>query len=356
MDETIRILPLHDPVIATLGHDPRAPYPEKFWLPTLGPSALFLIRHLADRFDGEPAGFELALAEVSRCLGLGDRIGRSSTVARSLGRLVQFDLAYPGDEGDVAPGPGVLRVRRHLPPINRRHIHRLPPSRQAEHDAWVTARLAEPALAAARHNARRAAVVLSAMGERPAFVERALGSAGFAPGPGPRRRPVGRGATGGRSAGGPGRSGVSSPRAGGGGGRAPRPGPPAGGGTLGGRDQRGEPPERRRRMGAGSPVGDGADRRGHLDRVGHPRLPGAAGRLDQGPQGREALEHPPLHERPRGPGGQLAGPARPPGLGGAAQRRPPGAGRPGAQGPPRHAGHPEHRRAAPAGRLRRPIG
>jgi hypothetical protein len=103
-------------------------------------------------------------------------------VARSLGRLVQFDLAaYPGDEGDGDDGPGVLRVRRHLPPINRRHIRRLPPSRQAEHDAWVNARLAEPALAAARHNARRAAVVLSAMGERPPFVEGALGSAGFAP-------------------------------------------------------------------------------------------------------------------------------------------------------------------------------
>src|SRR5581483_5669302 len=160
MVETIRILPWKDPVIDTLGHDPRAPYPEKFWLPTLGPTALFLIRHLADRFDREPAGFELALAEVSRCLGLGDRIGRSSTLARSLGRLVQFDLAaYPGDEDDGHPdgdrsvgadragrgdadraqrghaeradrggrGPGVLRVRRHLPPINRRHIHRLPP-------------------------------------------------------------------------------------------------------------------------------------------------------------------------------------------------------------------------------------
>src|SRR5581483_5048039 len=65
MDETIRILPWHDPVIDTLGHDPRARYPERFWLPTLGPSALFLIRHLADRFDEEPAGFELGLVEVS---------------------------------------------------------------------------------------------------------------------------------------------------------------------------------------------------------------------------------------------------------------------------------------------------
>ena len=178
MNESVRIFPWHDPVVDTLGHDPRSPYPERFWLPTLGPSALLLIRHLADRFDAEPAGFELMLGEASRCLGLGDRAGRSSPVARSLGRLVQFDLAaFPTDDGNE----GVLTVRRHVPPINRRHVRRLPSTRQAEHDAWVSAQLAEPAMAAARHNARRAAVVLFGMGERLDGVERALGSAGFAP-------------------------------------------------------------------------------------------------------------------------------------------------------------------------------
>jgi len=178
VNETIHILPWHDPVVDTLGHDPRAPYPERFWLPTLGPSALLLIRHLADRFDTEPAGFDVSLAETSRCLGLGERAGRNSPVARSLGRLVQFDLAAQPSEDD---GEGGLNVRRHVPPINRRHVRRLPPTRQAEHDAWISARLAEPAMAAARHNARRVAVVLFGMGERLDGVERALGSAGFAP-------------------------------------------------------------------------------------------------------------------------------------------------------------------------------
>ena len=32
VSETIRVMPLPDPVIDTLGHDPRAPYPERFWL------------------------------------------------------------------------------------------------------------------------------------------------------------------------------------------------------------------------------------------------------------------------------------------------------------------------------------
>ena len=91
---------------------------------------------------------------------------------------MQFDLAaFPTDDGNE----GVLTVRRHVPPINRRHVRRLPSTRQAEHDAWVSAQLAEPAMAAARHNARRAAVVLFGMGERLDGVERALGSAGFAP-------------------------------------------------------------------------------------------------------------------------------------------------------------------------------
>lgn len=174
MSETLAVRPLADPVIDTLGHDPRAPYPERFWLPTLGPTALLLLRHLADRFDRAPAGFTLVLAETSRCLGLGERDGRSSPLARSLGRLVQFDLATNEDDGALA-------VRRSVPPINRRHVRRLPPSLQAEHDAWVSARLAEPPLAVARANSRRMALILLGMGDDRATVERALLTAGFPP-------------------------------------------------------------------------------------------------------------------------------------------------------------------------------
>jgi len=175
MSEMISIRPWPDPVIDTLGYEPRAPYPERFWLPTLGPTALLLLRHIAARFDGAPGGFVLHLAETSRCLGLGERDGRNSPLARSLGRLVQFDLAAYEDEG------ATLAVRRHVPPINRRHIRRLPPSLQAEHDAWVTAQLAQPPLAAARRNARRMALVLYGLGDSRPEVEHALGAAAFNP-------------------------------------------------------------------------------------------------------------------------------------------------------------------------------
>jgi len=174
VSEKIHIRPWPDAVIDTLGHDPRAPYPERFWLPTLGPTALLLLRHIAARFDRAPDGFVLDMAETSRCLGLGEREGRNSPLARSLGRLVQFDLGtYEGD--------AILAVRRHVPPINRRHVRRLPPAVQEEHDAWVSARLTEPPLAAARRNARRMALILLGLGDSPPEVERALGGAGFNP-------------------------------------------------------------------------------------------------------------------------------------------------------------------------------
>jgi hypothetical protein len=174
VSETIRILPWSDPVIDTLGHDPRSPYPERFWLPTLGPTALLLLRHLAYRFDRSPAGFSLDLAETSRCLGLGERCGRSSPLARSLSRIVQFDLAAQEDESTLA-------VRRHIPPVNLRHVRRLPPSAQAEHEAWVRAQLAEAPLAGARRNARRTALLLFGLGDGRPEVEQALAAAGFNP-------------------------------------------------------------------------------------------------------------------------------------------------------------------------------
>ena len=61
MPATLTIQPWPDPVIDTLGYDPRSRYVETFWLPTLGPTALLLLRHLADRFDRQPGGIELTV-------------------------------------------------------------------------------------------------------------------------------------------------------------------------------------------------------------------------------------------------------------------------------------------------------
>src|SRR5260221_6197613 len=89
----VTVKPWPDPVLDVLGHDPRSRYVETFWLPTLGPTAVLLLRHLADRFDHSPDGVELVVADASCMLGLGQREGNSSPIVRTLRRLSQFDLA-----------------------------------------------------------------------------------------------------------------------------------------------------------------------------------------------------------------------------------------------------------------------
>ena len=95
-----------------------------------------------------------------------------------------------------------------------------------------------------------------------------------------------------------------------------------------------------------------ADRRRHLDRLGHPRLPRAPGGLDQEPGGREDGHAAGLRVRPRAPPARLAEPPHLAHVGLGAQRGAPCPGRARASRPPRPAGDPEHRRAAPEGRHR----
>jgi len=173
MPVAIRVTPWPDPVLDVLGHDPRSWYAETFWLPTLGPTALLLMRHLADRFERTPEGVELPVADTAAALGLGSRDGASSPLMKSLGRLHQFELACTENETTIA-------VRRALPPVHRRHVRRLPVALQSKHDEWVASQRAAP-VELARRRARRVALMLLAQGETLDTVERALHVAGFHP-------------------------------------------------------------------------------------------------------------------------------------------------------------------------------
>ena len=159
MPATITIKPWADPVIDTVGHDPRSRYVETFWLPTLGPTALLLLRHLATKFDEHPAGIELKIADASASLGLGERDGSSSPIMRTLERLEQFDLACRD------PYSPMVAVRRNLPPINRRHVRRLPVHLQTLHAEWAETQLDEGPLVPARRRARRLALALMEQGD-----------------------------------------------------------------------------------------------------------------------------------------------------------------------------------------------
>jgi hypothetical protein len=175
MPTTLTIVPWPDPLLDTVGHDPRSLYVETFWLPTLGPTAVLLLRHLATRFDPPSAGIELAVAETSQALGVGNRDGSSSPIVRSLARLEQFDLAC------ADPRSSTIAVRRSLPPVHRRHLRRLPLSIQWRHAQLAEIRLGEAPHAEARRRARRLVLVLLEQGEDIDDVERVLASIGFHP-------------------------------------------------------------------------------------------------------------------------------------------------------------------------------
>lgn len=171
---TLNVTAWPDPVIDTLGHDPRSEYVERFWLPTLGPTTLLLLRRLATRFDRNGDTLQLDGPDLSQSLGVGARDGASTPLIRSFDRLVMFDLA-------TSTGPHSYAVRRTVPPVNRRHLHRLPMSLQREHDEWVADQLTSSALEHARRRARRLAFALFEQGDDLDHVERVLLGVGFHP-------------------------------------------------------------------------------------------------------------------------------------------------------------------------------
>ncbi len=196
MPVTLRVLPWSDPIIDTLGHDPRSLYVETFLLPTLGPTCLLLGRHLAQRFEHEPAGFDLDVAETSVVLGLGPREGNQSPVMRTLLRLAQFDLATPQSPGapsptpphEPKPAPAVRPadvtswlVRQTFPPVNRRHVGRLTPRLQLALQAWNDPQSGGVGLEQVRRRSRQCAFVLLEAGADVDVAERRLAGLGFHP-------------------------------------------------------------------------------------------------------------------------------------------------------------------------------
>lgn len=164
--ETLHIRPWPDAVIDAVGHDPRSTYVERFWLGVLGPSTTWLLRRMATGLEQSPEGFDLPLADTARALGLGGE-GRHSPFVRALARCCQFELARPEDDA-------VLAIRRHLPPLNRRQLVRLPEALQAEHEAWQTGFLHEPEIDKLRRRSRRLALSLLELGEDLEATERQL--------------------------------------------------------------------------------------------------------------------------------------------------------------------------------------
>jgi hypothetical protein len=169
--DTLIVLPWLDPVVDAVGYDPRSPYVEHFWLGVLGPSTTFLLRRLAARFDDEPDGFELDVADAAGAIGLSAGGGRNNPFARTLQRCVQFGMAQAHSRG--------LAVRRRLPPVSQRQLGRLPSVVQAVHADWTALPPERERAALAR--AGLLARAMLATGDPPDSVERTLHILGVAP-------------------------------------------------------------------------------------------------------------------------------------------------------------------------------
>lgn len=123
------IRPWVDPIVDTRGHDPRGAYVERFWLGVIGPTATWIMRRLADRFDEAPDGFVLDLDHTADTMGVSFAKGVNSPFGRALHRCVMFGLARPLSDG--------FAVRRRFPSVAHRHLRRFPPDLQAEHQEWA---------------------------------------------------------------------------------------------------------------------------------------------------------------------------------------------------------------------------
>jgi hypothetical protein len=127
--ERLEVHPWDDPVLDHLGHDPRSPYVERFWLAVLGPSCVFLLRRLAAELERSPDGFELVAHHWASELGLGMRGGKHGPFWRSIERACRFNAAQRNGRR--------LVVRRRLPPLTSRQVARLPAHLAEAHRIWV---------------------------------------------------------------------------------------------------------------------------------------------------------------------------------------------------------------------------
>lgn len=127
--DPLRIIPLIDPVIETVGHQTRSTYAETYWLPVIGPSALWALRRLSAWAEADPHGVEVPLAELAQELGLGGGTGRNAPMVRTLARLIVFQMAQIDETNDA------LAVLRLVPPLAMRHLRRLPDHLVERHQA-----------------------------------------------------------------------------------------------------------------------------------------------------------------------------------------------------------------------------
>jgi hypothetical protein len=168
-EPTVMVVPWHDPLVDSVGHEVRSQYVELFWLNVLGPTATWTLRRLVAGLDRYPLGYELDLDETANELGLSYSAATSNTFVRARQRCVLFGVAQPIPDG--------LAVRRRLPPVAGRHLARMPEGLQLQHAAWTVRQATLPDL----ERGLALATAMVAAGDDPEVVERQLLAVGVPP-------------------------------------------------------------------------------------------------------------------------------------------------------------------------------
>jgi hypothetical protein len=164
----LRVVPWLDPVVERNAHPLHSPYVATYYLPVLGPSAMWALKMIVaqmqaavDRGADPAMGTVLDCREFSHRLGLGSIEGVNAPLTKTLKRLLLFDVAI--EDGDT------LAVRRRLPWLNERHLHRFTASMRKEHNA-AQHKHANETLAHHRARARSLALTLFRLGDAPGAV------------------------------------------------------------------------------------------------------------------------------------------------------------------------------------------
>lgn len=127
------IVAFPDPVVERYGYGPDSEYLE-CWLQIVGPSVAWMWKKLS-RFaaEHEPDSATVETSDLLMSIGLGEGLRRNSPGARTVTRMVNFDLAkQAGRDGSV------LAVRRALPRLCEHQVRRLAPSARTYHDALAS--------------------------------------------------------------------------------------------------------------------------------------------------------------------------------------------------------------------------
>ena len=128
LEKTLVVVPWIDPIVDEVGFDVFSRYAEMFWLPIMGPSALWILRRIVMGFSEFPGGYEMDTEEIALAVGLSFTQGANCPFTRALRRCQWFGAAQSVQGG--------LAVRIKLPPVSRRQIQRFPAGLKQSLATW----------------------------------------------------------------------------------------------------------------------------------------------------------------------------------------------------------------------------